>query len=162
MYSRETIWAALAAKLGELVVTLPGPPTTSQPLMTFSRKWRHYKDVTEKEMPAMFQVQLRETEEVIIGRLTKLSMIGELMIYASTVPTDTTSGQDWAASMVYNPIVDVVQNMLVPENDTPQTLGRVVERCAINGEITYHDPVQDTVAIVLIPIEIICGKSTTA
>lgn len=141
---RETIYAALFAKFNGLVGTT---------LVTASRRWKPWSDVAAEMQPALYQMQVRETD-IVQGRgiPTKYKLDVDVFIYVKqqddTAPYSTT----------LNPILDALDAKLVPDDvvNNECTLGGLVQRCRITGAVEIFEGVSDGRQIVaVLPIEIL-------
>jgi hypothetical protein len=138
MIARETIYAALFA----LVSTAPG-------LRKSSRRLVSWDDIADTDQPALFQVQTGENAKFATHLPTIWTLRCDLVLYAKN------SGQDSAiASSLLNPIIDSIVAALLPSPVTfnEQTLGGLVTRCRIEGEIVTVEGVLGNQSIVVIPV----------
>jgi hypothetical protein len=139
MIARETIYTALFA----LVTAAPGLKKTSRRLIA-------WEEVAPADQPALFMVQRTEMAKVVTRLPTVWTLKVDLVLYGNN------SAQDSVAPMsLLNPIVDyIVAAMLPPIVPYEQTLGGLVERCRIDGEIITDEGVLGNQAVVVIPVEI--------
>lgn len=118
---------------------------------SFSRRLKHWSDVPHADQPALFMVQRRETAKVTTKIPTIWTMGIDFVLYGHN------SGQDSVAPMsTLNPIIDAIVAAFLPAGGVEeQTLGGLVERCRIDGEILTDEGVLGDQAIVVIPITIL-------
>lgn len=137
MIARETLYTTLF----DLVRSCNG-------LKSSSRRLKHWGDVAHTDQPALFQVQRTESAKITTKIPTVWTLRVDLVIYGHN------SGQDSVAPMsTLNPIVDEIVAKLLPAGGVEeQTLGGLVERCRIEGEILTDEGALGDQAIVVIPI----------
>lgn len=137
MSPRETIYAALFA----LVAATPG-------IRTSSRRVKHWNEVATPDQPAIFMAQRSERADVTTNMPAKWSFRVDLVLYGHN------GGQDNISPMsVLNPIVDSIVETLNPTTyPTEQTLGGLVHRCRIDGDIQTDEGVLGDQAVVVIPV----------
>ena len=140
MNSREQIMTALFA----LVSSSPG-------LVTSFRRLRLWSDVPSGEKPALFMYE--RAEKISNGNadlpITELNV--DLFIYI-----DAGKDQSIAPITVLNPLVDAVVNALKPGPAfRSQTLGGLVSRCYIDGQIMKEPGDLDGDGIAIIPVKIL-------
>lgn len=140
--NREAIYSALFARLQGI----PGLASTS-------RKLRHWSDVGQSEQPALFCAQGSQTAlpgDPTLGLPTKWTLNADLYLYART------DGEQVSAA-VLNPILDAIEAALKPDNPTrrTQTLGGLVERCWIEGEIQTDEGTLGDQAVAIVPIRML-------
>lgn len=140
--ARETIYAALHT----LVASTPG-------IRTASRRLKMWTEVAPADQPAIFTVQRHETSKVT----TRMPTIHEL--YVDIVLYGNNGGQDQsgvAPMSILNPIVDAIEAKLLPSAGAmEQTLGGLVERCRIDGDIQTDEGALGDQAVVIIPVTIL-------
>jgi hypothetical protein len=135
--SREAVYAALFAKLK----SIPG-------LNTVSRRLQNVQDVAPENFPAAFQLQGEQANK-----------------YSGTVPTVYTWKCDWllyafnadpldAPSTALNTLIDAAVAVLAPAFGK-ETLGGLVEYCAIDGNIQVFEGVLGDRAVAVLPITIL-------
>lgn len=113
---------------------------------TKSRKLRHWSDVPQGEQPALFMVQTGEAAETIRGQPTRWTLRVDLYLYVRT------TGASIPAQQI-NPLLDAVVATLAPSGpDNVQTLGGLVHRCWIEGQIETDEGSLGDQAVVIIPI----------
>lgn len=146
---REAIWTAFFG-LFFPSLTVPG----GGPFKIVSRRLRHYDDVLPGSQPALYVLQNHETAEARDrGLPTKWTLRGELFIYARNEP----SGLDQGGGSVLNPLIDAVETALfpVPAHGNVQSLGGLVSRAFIDGEVEVYEGNLDNQAVAIIPVRII-------
>lgn len=136
----EPIYAALWAKVSAVTG-----------LKTYSRKMKHWADVSAKQQPALFMIQTGETPEQVRGMPTKWRLKAELYLYVT--PSE---GKTIIPSQVMNPILGLIRAALGPDNVMVNTctLGGLVSHCWISGEIEVYDGVLGDQAVAMIPVEV--------
>lgn len=137
--TREAVYAALFAKLQ----SLPG-------LVTASRRLRNVQDVQPEEFPAAFQLQGPQDAK-----------------YSGNTPAIFTWKADWllyvhnddpasAPSTSLNTLIDAACALLnPPPGSNKQTLGGMVEYCAIDGAIQVFEGVLGDRAVAVLPITLV-------
>jgi hypothetical protein len=137
--TREAVYAALFAKLQ----TLPG-------IVTVSRRLQNVQDVQPESFPAAFQLQGKQQAK-----------------FSGAMPTTNTWRADWllyaynddpasAPSIQLNSMVDAAVALLTPAPAfDKQSLGGLVEYCAIDGDIEVFEGVLGNRAVAVIPITIV-------
>jgi hypothetical protein len=145
MITRETIYAALAAKLA----AIPG-------VKTFSRRLRHWNDVSPVDMPAVFMVQKSEIAEQKRGFPTKWNMSVLVYVYVKT-DGDHSS----IPAQLINPIMDAIEGVLKPNCNGVADLGLpgVVSHAWIDGSIETDEGVLGEQAVAIVPIAILASSS---
>ena len=112
MTSRETIISALFTLL-----------QGTAGINTSSRKVKHWSEVTQREQPALFLAQGKETLQAAkMGEPVRHTLTVMVYLYAHTQADSKT-----APSQILNPIVDAIEAALHPTFEgTKQTLGGLV------------------------------------
>ena len=135
--TREIVYSALFAKLQ----SVPG-------LVTVSRRLKNVQDVQPEEFPAAYQLQGEQLNK-----------------YTGTTPAVYTWKCDWllyaysadptiAPSTALNNLIDAAVAVLAPPFGK-QTLGGLVEYCAIDGNIHVFEGVLGDRAVAVLPIVIV-------
>lgn len=141
MTPRETIYAAVFA----LARATSG-------IKSGGRRLKHWGEVSPADQPAIFMVQRTETADVSTKIPTKWSLRVDLVLYGHN------SGQPNVAPMTsLNPIIDaIVASINPPEAGFPeeQTLGGLVTRCRVDGDILTDEGQLGDQAVVVIPVTI--------
>lgn len=140
--NREAIYTALFAKLSGI----PG-------VVTQARKLRHWSDVPASEQPAIFCVQGNQSAQPgdpARGLPTKWTLAADIYVYARTDGNQT-------PGTVMNPILDAIDAELKPDNPMTrtQTLGGLVERCWIEGDIQTDEGALGDQAVAIVPIRML-------
>lgn len=140
--NREAIYSALFDRLK----TIPA-------LRSSSRRLKHWVDVDPSEQPALFLAQVRETSvpgDPARGVPAKWTLSADVYIYART-----DGGQ--VPGTVMNPLLDAVEAATLPDNAVQrvQTLGDLVERCWIEGDIETDEGTLGDQAVAIVPIRIL-------
>ena len=135
--SRETVYAALFAKLQSVAG-----------LTTVSRRLQNVQDVQPENFPAAFQLQGEQQNKYTGNTPTIYTWKCDWLLYAySADPTV-------APSTALNVLIDAAVAVLAPVFGK-QTLGGLVEYCAIDGSIQVFEGVLDNRAVAVIPIAIL-------
>jgi hypothetical protein len=139
--NRENIYTALLNLVGSVA-----------DFNTESRRLKMWTDVAPADMPAVFVLQQNEQAETIRGMDIKWTLRPEIYIYVS-VGNDPNENP----YSILNPILDKVVDLFNYNKlqNGVQTLGGLVHSCKLNGGIETDGGVLGTVAIAIIPIEII-------
>ena len=141
MQSREAIYGALFALLA-----------ATAGIKTSSRKLKHWESVSSPDQPALFLVQRRESSRIATKLPTIWTFHADIVLYGTNGGQDT----DIVPMSILNPIVDAIVTVLVPSVvPNEQTLGGLVERCRIDGDILTDEGVLGDQAIVVIPVTIL-------
>ncbi|NHR05729.1 hypothetical protein HA052_11010 [Chromobacterium haemolyticum] len=140
--NREHIYAALFERLK----AIPG-------LRTTSRRLKQWGDVDSSQQPALFLAQGRETAtpgDPARGVPTKWLLHPEVYLYVRT-----TGNQ--APGTVMNPLLDAIEAVTKPDNPMQrvQTLGGLVERCWIEGDIETDEGTLGDQAVAIVPFRIL-------
>ncbi len=148
---REAIWSAFFALLSPSLTTAGGGP-----FKTVSRRARPYTNVAPGEQPALFVLQRRETAEAKDrGKPTIWRLHGSLYIYAQNPLDGVAPGS--GGGQVLNPLIDAVEGALAPvaAQGWVQSLGGLVSRAFIDGEVEMDEGNIDNQAVAIIPVSII-------
>lgn len=142
MTPRETIWLALFA----LLRSTPG-------VMTSSRRLRMWTDVAAADQPALFLAQKSETAKVQPKLPTVWHLHADIILYGTS--GDQNDG-DTSPMAALNPLIDAIIARMMPAGGIEeQTLGGLVERCRVDGEVVIAEGVQGDQSIVIIPVLIV-------
>ncbi len=141
---REPIYSALFA----LITQAPG-------LKTSSRRLIPWEELAPADQPALMMIQKGEHAEVKTKLPTIWTLKVDIVLYAFNSGQTIGSGATTPMTAL-NPIVDAIATVLLPTPPTDdQTLGGLVTRCRIDGEIITDEGVLGNQAVVLIPITIL-------
>ena len=139
--TREPIYSALFA----LLSGLPG-------IVYASRRLKAFSDMGTGDQPALFMEQKHETSEIVTKQPQRWLLNVDLLLYVHTGGMDSSV----IPAMILNPILDTVCNALIPpERVGEQTLGGLVQRCRVKGDIQVVEGVQGDQAFAIIPVEIL-------
>lgn len=141
MNTREEIYQAFF----DLVSQTPG-------LKTSNRRFKLWTDVQPPDQPALFIVQRGEQAKFTPRTPTIWTLHLNVVLYGHN------GGQESLAPMSnLNPIIDAVVAKLLPTAPMyeEQTLGGLVERCRIDGEIQTDEGTLGDQAVAVIPITIL-------
>lgn len=128
--------------------------TATTPLKTTSRRWRHFKDVTPDQMPALFQYQLPGfTVEKGARSLPVFRFRFYWMVYlpASAGPNNPTS------PVMNNYMTALIQQLLPTPMMPRNTLGNLVYDCYIDGQGVMDEGLLQTPSLIGLPITILTG-----
>lgn len=156
MMSRETIFAALFARLAPLAIG--GSPA----FVTASRTLRHWDNVTPAEQPALFQSEGVQTASANSGLPTKWMLKGALYVYVHTqnLPPGTTD-----VVTLLNQRVDAIvaalgrdvppfEQPLAPPPGPGGTSSGIIGDVRIQGDIETDEGRLGDQAVAVIPFEI--------
>jgi len=116
-----------------------------------SRRLKVWTEVAPADMPALFLLQNNEVAETIRGMPSKWILRPELYIYVST--GNEIDGNPYE---ILNPILDKVTELFHPDfHQDVQTLNGLVHSAKINGGIEVDGGILGSIAVAIIPIEII-------
>lgn len=120
---------------------------------TKSRKLRHWADVREADMPAIFQAKgAEQIEGSQAGLDAKKLYRYDLYLYATVERGDDNEATPHS---VMNGLLDALELALAPSPVTgQQTLGGLVTHCYINGTIETDEGALGDIAVAIVPIEI--------
>ena len=142
MTSRESIYSALFA----LLAVTPG-------LNLSSRRLRMWTEVASADQPALFLVQKADSAKIVTKIPTVWTLHADIILYGNNGGQDD---RDSAPMTQLNPIIDaIVAKLLPPADAVEQTLGGLVERCRIEGEIITDEGILGDQAVVVIPLTIL-------
>ncbi len=120
-------------------------------LTTSSRRLKNAQDVAPADSPALYQVQGQQkaiyTENApgIIWDITATWIV----VVVDNDPTEP-------ITPTLNPILDAIAAALAPSQAQPRnTLGGLVETCAIDGNVEIFEGVLGARAVAVIPIRIV-------
>lgn len=146
---REPIYSALFSALQAALLAPAGP------FQTVSRRWQDPAQISPADRPALFQVQKEELASTSVNGLPlnwKLTL--DLVIYSAGASDSST-----APSTELNLLLDAVEAAV--RSATPglsQSLGGRVTDCRIEGKIEIVENVQGSVALAVVPIEILAAE----
>ena len=137
--TREAVYAALFAKLQ----TLPG-------LVTVSRRLQNVQDVQPEAFPAAFQLQGQQDTRYSGATPAANTWRADWLLYAHD------DNPDSAPSIQLNGLIDAAVALLAPSPGfDKQSLGGLVEYCAIDGAIQVFEGVLGNRAVAVLPITIV-------
>lgn len=137
--TREAVYAALFAKLQ----TLPG-------VVTVSRRLQNVQDIQPEAFPAAFQLQGEQQAKFSGAMPATNTWRADWLLYAHD--DDPSS----APSIQLNNLIDAAVALLAPPPYADkQTLGGLVEYCAIDGSIQVFEGVLGNRAVAVLPITIV-------
>lgn len=146
MNNRETIYAAIFQFFSGL--TQGGSPA----FFTATRKAATWDNVQPETMPALLQMQVRETAQYRKGLPTIWTCDIDLYLY---VHTGGLNDPDVTPSQLLNPLLDLIEASIVIDdpNNYACTLGGLVSHCAISGPIEITEGTLGDQAVAVVPIQ---------
>jgi hypothetical protein len=146
--TRETVYAGVFAYFSALT-------QGGSPLFKFAtRDAQLWEGVAPEDCPAVLMMQRAETVQRPRGLPSKWTLNIDLYVY---VHTGANNDPDIIPSQLFNPLIDAVEAALTvtdfPSNAT--TLGGLVSRIAIEGEIQITEGNQGDSAVAIIPIVVV-------
>lgn len=137
--TREAVYSTLFAKLQ----SVPG-------LTTVSRRLQNVQDVQPEAFPAAYQLQGKQSTKYAGANPASNSWRADWLLYA--YDSDPAS----APSIQLNSLIDAAVAVLAPPPGfDKQSLGGLVEYCAIDGDIEVFEGVLGDRAIAVLPIVIV-------
>lgn len=147
---RESQFNALAAQVQ--TAQLNGLPT----FVTCSRKFRQWDAMAPSELPACFITHGFEFASQNVVGDTKWRTRALLYVYVPHSPDDEIPGA------LLNNVLDSLDQCIAPAPwaDGRQTLGGVVTRCYIDGEVIIAEGMQaaDQMSIAMVPVTLETGQ----
>lgn len=137
MLNREAIYGALFARL-----------KTVQGIKTFSRRLRHYSDVSASEQPALFMAQGYQRASYEAGRTVEWNLGAKLYLYVRVA-------EDKSPAEPMNALMDSLMAIFAPDNPMKNacTLGGLVWHCQV-GDIETDEGTLGPQAFALIPLDL--------
>lgn len=146
IFSREQIYSALFSTLQSALLTPTGP------FKTVSRRWQDPSQIAPADRPALYQVQRDELAATGVNGLpTSWKVTVDLVLY-----TVGDSAPNSVPSTELNSLLDAVEAAI--KSATPglaQSLGGKVSHCRLQGKIEIVENVQDSMALAVIPVELL-------
>lgn len=146
IFPREQIYSALFTTLQGALLSPAGP------FKTVSRRWQDQSQISPADRPALYQVQKDELVGTSVNGLpihAKLTL--DLVLYTSG---DSEPGS--IPSTELNSLLDGVEAAIRSATpDIAQSLGGRVSHCRIEGKIEIVENVMGSMALVVIPVEIL-------
>jgi hypothetical protein len=126
----------------------------ANPYKVMSRRWRHFKDVSPNDMPALFQYQLPGfTVEKGARSLPVFRFRFYWMVYLPV-----SAGMNSPTSPVINNYMTALIKALLPTPTMPRnTLGNLVYDCYIDGQGLMDEGLLQTPSLIGLPITILTG-----
>lgn len=146
IFPREQIYSALFATLQGALLAPAGP------FKTVSRRWQDLSQISPADRPSLYQVQKDELIGTGLNGLpihAKLAL--DLVLY-----TSGDSEPNSVPSTELNTLLDAVETAI--RSATPglaQSLGGRVSHCRIDGKIEIVENVQGSMALAVVPVEIL-------
>jgi hypothetical protein len=150
---REAIWSAL---FGLLTPLQASPPTSNAPFATVSRRAINFEAVASVQQPALYVMQRREHVTTQgKGLPPKWVLHGEIFIYVANQPDQIAAGSGGGQAL--NPLIDAVEKALAPvlAQGNVQSLGGLVSRAFIDGEVEIFEGNIINQAVAIIPLTIV-------
>ena len=145
-FPREQIYSALFSALQSALLSPAGP------FKTVSRRWQDPSQVAPADRPALYQVQKDELAATGVNGLPiNWKVTVDLVLY-TTGDTDPSS----IPSTELNSLLDAVETAI--HSTTPglaQSLGGKVSHCRIEGMIEIVENVSGSMAMAVVPVEIV-------
>jgi hypothetical protein len=144
---REPIWQAFFALLSGL-----SPATFA----TVGRRAIPFTQVPAGSQPALYVLERHEAAEAKNRGLPTLWRLkAQLYLYAQNQPN--VAGDNLGGGSVLNPLLDAVEGALAPQavQGNVQSLGGLVSRAFIDGEVEVDEGNIDGQAVAIIPVTII-------
>jgi hypothetical protein len=148
---REAIWSAFFALLSPSLTSGSGGP-----FKTVTRRAKPYTQTSPGEQPSLMVLQRRETADAKDrGKPTIWKLHGSLYVYAQNPVDGVAPGS--GGGQVLNPLIDAIEAALapVPAQGQVQSLGGLVSRAFIDGEVEMDEGNIDNQAVAIIPVTII-------
>ena len=146
LFPREQIYSALFSVLQGALLSPAGP------FKTVSRRWQDPTQISPADRPALYQVQKDELAATAVNGLPlNWRLTVDLVLYSSG---DSDPGV--VPSTELNSLLDAAEAAI--RNSTPglaQSLGGRVSICHIQGKIEIVENVQGSMAMAVIPVEIV-------
>jgi hypothetical protein len=146
IFPREQIYAALFATLQGALLSPAGP------FKTVSRRWQDPSQTSPADRPSLYQVQKDEFVGTSVNGLPiHAKMTVDLVLY-----TAGDSEPNSVPSTELNSLLDAVEAAI--RSATPglsQSLGGKVSHCRIEGKIEVIENVLGSMALAVIPVEIL-------
>ncbi|HWF06361.1 MAG TPA: hypothetical protein VHA06_21915 [Candidatus Angelobacter sp.] len=146
IFPREQIYSALFTTLQAALLTPAGP------FKTVSRRWQDPSQVSPADRPSLYQVQKDElTGTTVNGLPIHAKMTVDLVLY-----TSGDSEPSSIPSTELNSLLDAVEVAIrSATSGIAQSLGGKVSHCRIEGKIEIVENVMGSMALAVIPIEIL-------
>jgi hypothetical protein len=146
IFPREQIYSALFTTLQGALLSPAGP------FKTVSRRWQDPSQISPADRPSLYQVQKDElTATSGNGLPLRARLTVDLVLY-----TSGDSEPNSIPSTELNSLLDAVEVAIRSATpDIAQTLGGEVSHCRIEGKIEIVENVQGSMALAVIPIEIL-------
>ncbi|HEU5413982.1 MAG TPA: hypothetical protein VFW31_09505 [Candidatus Angelobacter sp.] len=146
LFPREQIYSALFSVLQSALLSPAGP------FKTVSRRWQDPTQISPADRPALYQVQKDElATTAVTGLPVNWRTTVDLVLY-TTGDNDPTA----VPSTELNSLLDAAEAAIrsaVP--GLAQSLGGRVSHCRIQGKIEIVENVQGTMAMAVVPVEIL-------
>jgi hypothetical protein len=137
--TREQVYAALFAKLQSVTG-----------LTTVSRRLQNVQDVQPESFPAAYQLQGQQMAKYQGATPSLLTWKADWLLYVHDADLSS------APSTQLNALIDAASNVLTPAPGFErQTLGGLVEYCAVDGNIQVFEGVLGDRAVAVLPITIV-------
>ncbi len=139
----EQVYSALFA--------LAAPLVTAGTLKTASRRWIPAANVQPENAPALYQVQLSQKATYTQNQPGTIWDIHALWVVVVVQGDDTEP-----MTPALNPVIDALCQQIAPTLGQPrQTLGGLVEYCAIEGDIEITEGQAVDRSVAFIPIRLL-------
>ena len=145
-FPREQLYSALFSTLQSALLSPAGP------FKTVSRRWQDPSQISPADRPALYQVEKQEVAKTGVNGLPVAWNISlDLVLY-----TAGDTELDVIPSTELNALLDSIE--VAVRSATPglsQTLDGKVSHCRIEGKIEIVENVQGSMALAVVPIEIL-------
>lgn len=148
---REAIWSAFFSLLSPSLLISSGGL-----FATVGRRAINFEAVATVQQPALYVLQRHEKAEATRrGEPTKWLLKAELFVYALNQADQIAPGS--GGGQVLNPLIDAVEKALAPRpvEGNALTLGGLVSRAFIDGEVEVYEGNIINQAVAIIPVTII-------
>jgi len=146
IFPREQIYSSLFAVLQGALQSPAGP------FKTVSRRWQDPSQISPADRPALYQVQKDELISTGVNGLPiRAKFTLDLVLY-----TAGDSEPNSVPSTELNSLLDAVETAI--RNSMPgiaQSLGGKVSHCRLEGKIEIVENVQGSIALAVLPVEIL-------
>ena len=145
---RETIYAAFFALVS-------GDAT----FKTKSRLWQHWSDVPAELQPALFMTQVVQAAKADRTGIPTIWELGARIYLYANVGQQSDGGK--APAQILNPLVDKICDLIQPAQPgsgmitNEQTLGGLVTKCRISGDLVTDEGLLGPQGVVMIPVKIL-------
>lgn len=152
---RETIYAKLFSVL-----------QAASNFATVSRKYTPASNLIDGQCPALFMIQVKERYHHTPTNMPPINTLHLDVVVVVSVPsmTEPVGTETVIPASLLNPVLDGIDAAFQPDNQSTGqfTLGGLVKRCYIEGEITTDEGTMAPKAMAVVPVEILLANPATA